>query len=138
MSHKELRDNPNYLSVVVQKTNVESGVAIHYIAKRVKKMPKQFQIAGNKDKRGITSQRITINRCNAEQLIRQQRTKDWDNKIKVGSFERVHKPLKLGSLMGNRFSVALRFIPDEVPDTQIKSYVDSVAKNGFINYFLCS
>jgi len=62
---------------------------------------------------------LTINRCNAEHLIRQQRTKDWDNKIKVGSFERVHKPLRLGSLSGNRFSVALRFINAEISDEMI-------------------
>jgi tRNA pseudouridine13 synthase len=28
-------------------------------------------------------------RCDPELLIRQQRCKDWDPKIKVGSFERV-------------------------------------------------
>jgi len=29
--------------------------AIHYIAKRLKKYGKHFQIAGNKDKRGVTT-----------------------------------------------------------------------------------
>ena len=77
-------------------------------------MPRQFQIAGNKDKRGTTTQWVTIQRANAEQLIRQQRCKDWDSKIKCGSFERVFNPLALGALKGNRFSVALRFIPAEI------------------------
>jgi tRNA pseudouridine13 synthase len=79
-------------------------------------MPKFFSFAGNKDKRGITTQAVTIHRCNAEQIIRQQRTKDWDPKLKIGSFERVFKPLKLGDLAGNRFSVALRFINKDIPD----------------------
>lgn len=105
---------PEYLSVVLFKTNVESMQAISYIAKRLRKVPKQFQIAGNKDKRGITTQRVTIHRMDAEQLIRQQRCKDWDPKIKVGSFERVFKPLQLGSLNGNRFSIALRFISPSI------------------------
>ena len=68
-------------------------------------------------------------------LIRQQRCKDWDPKIKVGTFERVFKPLQLGSLNGNRFSVALRFISRDIDDKRIKENVNQVAKHGFINYF---
>ena len=91
-----MKNMPNYLSVVIFKTNVETMQAIHYIGKRNKKLPKCFAIAGNKDKRGITSQRCTIQRANAEHMIRQMRCKDWDSKIKVGSFERVYHPLNLG------------------------------------------
>lgn len=40
-----------------------------------------FGICGNKDKRGITTQRVTINRGNAEMVIRAQMSKDWDQKI---------------------------------------------------------
>ena len=93
--------------------------AVHYIAKQIKKYGKHFQIAGNKDKRGITTQRATIIRGDGETLIRFQRSKNWDNKIKCGTFERVFNPLRLGQLSGNRFSVALRFIPKEITDEQI-------------------
>ena len=78
---------------------------------------------------------MTIHRANAEQLIRQQRCKDWDPKIRVGSFERVFNPLSLGALKGNRFSIALRFIPDEISNSDIRANVLSVKKNGFINFF---
>ena len=60
---------PDYLAVALQKTNIESIQAIHYISKRTKKKMPQFGIAGNKDKRGITTQRVTISRGNAEMLI---------------------------------------------------------------------
>jgi tRNA pseudouridine13 synthase len=109
--------------------------AIHYISKRLRKVPRQFAIAGNKDKRGITTQRVTIHRMDAEYLIRQQRCKDWDQKIKVGSFDWVFKPLQLGSLNGNRFAVALRFISPTISNAQITANVNSVIKHGFINYF---
>jgi hypothetical protein len=46
---------PEYLSVAMQKTNYESVQALHFISKRTKKQIKQFGIAGNKDKRGITT-----------------------------------------------------------------------------------
>ncbi len=46
---------PQYLSVVIYKENVESMHAVNYIARRIRKVPKQINIAGNKDKRGITT-----------------------------------------------------------------------------------
>ena len=49
------KEQPQYLQVVIQKTNIDTMQAIHYIAKRVKKYGKHFQIAGNKDKRGVTT-----------------------------------------------------------------------------------
>ena len=73
--------------------------------------------------------------------------RDWDQKIKVGSFERVHNPIRLGQLGGNRFSVALRFIPKEISNEDIAHStfsfiscildidVESLKKYGFINYF---
>lgn len=52
---QEEKEQPQYLQVVIQKTNIDTMQAIHYIAKRVKKYGKHFQIAGNKDKRGVTT-----------------------------------------------------------------------------------
>ena len=70
--------------------------AIHYISKRVKKQPKYFGICGNKDKRGITTQKITLSRGNPEILIRAMKQKDWDRKVCLGSFKRVFNPVNLG------------------------------------------
>ena len=38
-------------------------------------------------------------------------------------------------LKGNRFSVALRFIDRNTPDSDIKRNVENVKTNGFVNYF---
>lgn len=43
--------------------------------------------------------------------------------------------MNLGQLQGNRFSVALRFIPNDISDEAIAKNVKQVTKNGFINYF---
>jgi len=43
--------------------------------------------------------------------------------------------LSLGLANGNRFSVALRFIPKEISDDQIAFQVNRIIKDGFINYF---
>jgi len=53
-----------FLHFVVQKENYESVAAIQYMAKRLKKTAKFFSICGNKDKRGITTQRVCISRAN--------------------------------------------------------------------------
>jgi len=52
--------------MALQKTNVESVQTIHYLSKRIKKMAKHFNICGNKDKRGITTQTITLTRGNPQ------------------------------------------------------------------------
>lgn len=68
-------------------------------------------------------------------IIRAQRQKDWDHKVKLGSFERVFNGVNLGELKGNRFSVALRFIDENIEDSAIYKNVKNVEKEGFINYF---
>ena len=84
---------------------------------------RNFGICGNKDKRGITTQKVTISRGNAEMIIRAMKAPDWDNKIKLGSFERVYTGVDLGRLKGNRFSVAMRFIDMALSDQDIASNV---------------
>jgi tRNA pseudouridine13 synthase len=68
-------------------------------------------------------------------LIKAMKSHDWDNKIKLGSFERVFNGLDLGSLKGNRFSVALRFIDNNISNDEITQNVKAAQTNGFINYF---
>lgn len=39
---QEEKDQPQYLQIVIQKTNVDTMQAVHYIAKRIKKYGKHF------------------------------------------------------------------------------------------------
>jgi tRNA pseudouridine13 synthase len=87
--------------MAMMKTNFESMQAIHYISKRLKKQVRNFGICGNKDKRGITTQRITLIRANPELVLRAISSKDWDSKVKLGSFERVWEAADLGRHKGN-------------------------------------
>jgi len=68
-------------------------------------------------------------------IIKAQAMKDWDPKIQIGSFERVFKPINLGMLKGNRFSVALRYIDANLSDEEISLNVKNAIESGFINYF---
>jgi len=49
------KDPEPYLTFIMQKQNIDTMQAIHFIAKRIKKQAKHFSICGNKDKRGITT-----------------------------------------------------------------------------------
>jgi len=46
--------------MVLMKENIESMQAIHNMSKLVNKQAKHFGMAGNKDKRGVTFQYISI------------------------------------------------------------------------------
>ena len=88
---------PQYLNVVVQfnapKFNTET--AISYLCSRLKltRMEFSFYQSLGYNHSGIVSQQLCIHKGNAEQIIRQQRCKDWNEDIKVGSFERVFLPI---------------------------------------------
>ena len=126
-------ENP-HVKLVMMKENIESMQAIHNISKLVKKQPRYFGVAGNKDKRGITFQFLTITFGNIGNIIRAQKDRNWLKKVRIGNLEKWPNAIKLGNLSGNRFSLALRFI-EGVTDEQIQENVERMNANGFINYF---
>ena len=123
-----------HLKFVMMKENIESMQALHNISKLVKKQPKFFGIAGNKDKRGITCQYVTVTHGNYKNLVKATKDRNWLKKVRIGQIEQTHDLLKLGMLAGNRFSIALRFIKDAT-DEEIKQNVHNIIEKGFINYF---
>ncbi|XP_063611845.1 pseudouridylate synthase 7 homolog, partial [Penaeus indicus] len=92
--------------------------------------PNMFAYAGTKDKRGKTSQLVSVTRVAPEKLAyaaRQQRG------IYIGNFTFHHKPMKLGSLQGNHFRIVLREV--KASDEAIEEAVSSLRSQGFINYY---
>jgi tRNA pseudouridine13 synthase len=53
--------------------------------------------------------------------------------IRLGNFSYVDKPLKLGDLSGNRFTITIRNISGS--DAVVASAMASLQQYGFINYF---
>jgi tRNA(Glu) U13 pseudouridine synthase TruD len=54
------------------KTNVDSFDALTTVARCFSKKPKNLGIAGNKDKRGITIQRVTVPNASEDQIDKAQ------------------------------------------------------------------
>ncbi|RKP37850.1 pseudouridine synthase [Dimargaris cristalligena] len=112
------------------KENQETMHSIQTIAKLGGLQPKNITSAGTKDRRGVTTQVITVQRANPERLAGLNKRLVG---MRVGDFHRMTRLLKLGDLYGNRFTVTLRDLQLDV--AQATPEVSQWIQNGFINYF---
>ncbi|XP_028770719.1 multisubstrate pseudouridine synthase 7 [Neltuma alba] len=120
-----------FLRFHLYKENKDTQEALGVIGKMLGTQPKSFGFAGTKDKRAVSTQRITVFKQRASRLAS---LNDRLIGIKVGDFCYVKEGLLLGQLFGNRFTITLRGIIADSEDT-IKASADALGKHGFINYF---
>jgi tRNA pseudouridine13 synthase len=161
---KAPRDKP-FLKFVLYKENMDTGMAIHEIEQKLsygsssrgargshrKGYGQRIRMgyAGNKDKRGVTAQFITVPSSVSVQRLcgvfnshggkgGGHTTGKGVALMKVGNFEFVSNELRLGDLQGNRFDVVLRNVQVEDMDQAkhtLENAAESIQKSGFINYF---
>ena len=144
------QNRPNYLKFVLYKENLDTNSAIKDIVRNSNVSTSLIQVAGMKDKRGVTSQFCTLYQQEANQLILLNQHNGGKKSggyssyagtglLRVGNFEYCHEPLRLGSLLGNRFDIALRNVQIDNDDQDVIQHLNQVAKSfqniGFINYF---
>jgi tRNA pseudouridine13 synthase len=109
---------------------------------------KDLSVAGTKDKRGVTTQRVALRRGNktvedvwrlanglsgrrnAEEVL----TKRGDRGIRIADFNYRRAGLELGMLKGNAFVITLRNVQVDSPET-IDRALSIVKSKGFINYY---
>jgi tRNA pseudouridine13 synthase len=173
--------NMPFVRFVLYKENMDSGSAMNQIIKRgsfnrgggsgrgrggrggrgqVQTQRLRLGYAGNKDKRGITSQFITIpardtsvkHLCNVFNGSKTGEASGGGHTrsagvgmMRVGNFEYCTDQLQLGRLRGNRFDVALRNVAvahsngNNTPAPLAKEILEQAAcaikSSGFINYF---
>ena len=118
------------------KKNIDTIGALDYITRLLRRNQKTLKFAGNKDKRGITTQKISSYNTLPGELINLTKNKRWNKNIEISNFSFSDKELRLGQLKGNQFCVCFRFIEGL---TDLKSDLDLIIKSinekGFINYF---
>ncbi|XP_077247888.1 pseudouridine synthase family protein isoform X2 [Tasmannia lanceolata] len=120
-----------FLMFHLYKENKDTQEALGVIGKMLGTQQRSFGFAGTKDKRSISTQRVTVFKQHAKRLA------DLNNRligIKVGNFCYVREGLVLGQLLGNRFTITLRGVVSESEEI-IKAAAVHLAENGFINYF---
>jgi len=124
------RDRPKYLHFTLYKENTETYEAISLLASRCRTDEKHFGFAGTKDRRGRTTQRVSVSMVSAKQILGAARV---TQKIEVGKFNYEKNEIKLGDLSGNRFELAIRNI--EASRNDIEPIMDYFGGKGFLNYF---
>ncbi|OWZ15970.1 TRNA pseudouridine synthase [Phytophthora megakarya] len=133
------KNRPDYLQFVLYKRNMETNSVMMQLAKAMNSNVSAFTYAGTKDKRGITTQLCTVYRGSKERLETLNRAgRELDSfNFLVGNAKYVPERLNLGDLRGNRFSLAIRDLPDDetISDEEIHEAVRSWSEHGFINYF---
>jgi tRNA pseudouridine13 synthase len=92
-----------YLIFFLQKTNWDTVGAAREITRRLGISRKRISFAGTKDKRAITTQRMSLWNVEKERLEK-LRIKD----MKIQPLYYSSSPLKLGDLKGNRFTITIR------------------------------
>ena len=128
--------NKNILLFSLLKRNMDTIGAIEYISRLLHRTHKTIKFAGNKDKRGITTQRLSSFNTLPNEIISLTKNKRWNKNLEISNFSFSDKELRLGLLKGNQFCVCFRFVEGL---KNIKSDLDLITKSinekGFINYF---
>ncbi|KAL0397352.1 UNVERIFIED_CONTAM: Pseudouridylate synthase 7 [Sesamum calycinum] len=120
-----------FLRFHLYKENKDTQEALGLLGKMLGIQPRSFGFAGTKDKRSVSTQRVTVFKQRASRLAALNEKLIG---IKVGNFCHVNDGLVLGQLQGNRFTITLRSVSAETEDI-VKASATALGENGFINYF---
>lgn len=133
-----------YLHFTLYKENKDTMEIMKILEREMRVKPRAFSYAGTKDKRAVTSQRVSVFRQTSQAIANLNRRIKY---ARVGNFKHEKYGLELGELYGNQFTITLRdchFAGEEGLDPEARLSLatevvgDSVSHlqaDGFINYF---
>jgi tRNA pseudouridine13 synthase len=122
------------------KENMGTIEALQSVATQARLNLKLFGFAGTKDKRAVTAQRCTAYRVAADKFrfIKPSLAEGGNayNKgtVRVGDFDYVSAPLRLGELSGNEFQIVLRNVQGATAE-ELETLLSNIARRGFVNYY---
>ncbi len=120
-----------FLHFTLQKKNWDTHRAMREISRRLGVSRNRLSFAGTKDKRAVTTQRVSAWNIREDNL-RRIRIKD----IQLRDFSYSNDKIELGGLQGNRFTVTIRGIC--LDEASIKNIINSTNHElmaGFPNFF---
>jgi tRNA pseudouridine13 synthase len=155
---------PPYIHFTLQKTNRDTHDALSYIARFLHANIKDLGVAGTKDKRGVTVQRVSLKRGNrivedvwktassqnSRNLSEDSTKRRGDHGVRIADINYRKAPLELGMLKGNQFIITLRYASAtsvghlliiECRNVQVESVealesaMNTMKHGGFINYY---
>lgn len=126
---KELKDK--YTTFNMVKVNYDTFEALRKISKILKIPYKFFSYSGLKDKNSISVQKVSIKGNYIDKL-----SKLKINDIFIRNIRPTRKPVKLGSHVGNNFTVILRnVLSSRNLKRRLENYIEFLNEYGFPNYF---
>ncbi|MAG78560.1 tRNA pseudouridine(13) synthase TruD [archaeon] len=124
--YTKIPEGKEYCIFILDKKNWTSLKALEKIAKRMKLSVKRFNIAGQKDRRGVTRQYVSCQGIGKRDLER-VRLKDIKLEFVCYSCE----PIKLGKLDGNKFKIVVRETKGLKKVDHFPNYYDDQRFGGF-------
>jgi tRNA pseudouridine13 synthase len=128
---EEAGERGEYLHFTLQKYNWDTMRAVKVISNRLNVGRKRFGFAGTKDRRALTTQRVSVWNISTEEM---QRVGIKD--ITLRDFRYSDERITLGDLWGNRFTVIVRDLDldRETLENRIKS-ISAELDNRIPNFF---
>ncbi|KZV76135.1 tRNA pseudouridine synthase D [Peniophora sp. CONT] len=139
---------PPFIHFTMQKTNRDTQDALIHLSRSLHVNVKDLSVAGTKDKRGVTVQRVALRRGNksvedvwrlangvpsrrtAEEAVKER----GERGVRVADFNYRKAALELGMLKGNAFVITLRNVQVDSEEALAQA-MDSIKTKGFINYY---
>lgn len=122
-SNRPSRGNfPPFIHFTLQKTNRDTQDAISYLSRVLHVNAKDLAVAGTKDKRGVSVQRVSLKRGNrtvediwkvfngqnGRKSLDDATKRRGDHGVRISDFNYGNAGLELGMLKGNAFVITLR------------------------------
>ncbi len=120
------KEKKDYLLFTLVKRGISTPEAIKLIARNLHISFKRIAYNGNKDKRALTSQRISIFKLDAEKLNIE------NERIFFRDITYSNEPCKIGKLYGNHFTVTVKKLENNVQ--QLQEIAEDVV-NGIPNFY---
>lgn len=124
-------DGGDYVHFTLTKKNWDTIRVLKEISKRVHVSQKRFGFAGTKDRRAVTTQRVSVWKVSQEDLEKVNITD-----LVLSDFSTNYDRINLGDLVGNRFEITVRKIADD--EKNIRQHINEISselKSGFPNYY---
>ncbi|TFK43436.1 pseudouridine synthase [Crucibulum laeve] len=139
---------PPYIHFTLQKTNRDTQDALGHLSRSLHVNVRDLSVAGTKDKRGVTVQRVSLKRNNktveevwkqANGLTGRKSPQDaliqrGERGIRIADLNYRRASLELGMLKGNAFVITLRSVKVESMDI-LDEAMNTIKTKGFINYY---
>lgn len=108
---KRVKKSNDYIHFKLLKSNIDTMSGLFRLSKILGVNQKLFGAAGLKDKRGITTQLISLYNCEKDVFKKFYKIAFRNKELWVDDIqEHMTYPLALGQLQGNRFGIVIRFL----------------------------